>query len=112
MGSKTLIRRSPTLRIFATWSSGIPPKPEPRLLIVELLRRLRKSPLFERSQSAVVKLTVVHRGASFGFEELEQFRTWHQQLATKGATNLQFPALNQAIDAEIVHAQHLSGFLN
>ena len=53
--------------------SRVLPKPELRQLIVELLRRLRKSPLFERSQSAVVKLTVVHRGASFGFEELEQF---------------------------------------
>lgn len=49
---------------------------------------------------------------SVGFEEPDQLRAWNQKLPAKRTADLQLAALNQAINAEIIHAEHISRFLN
>ena len=54
----------------------------------------------------------IGRLASFDLQQFEQFGAGHQQLAAQGTTRLQFPALNQPVNTEIVDTKHGCGFLD
>jgi hypothetical protein len=49
---------------------------------------------------------------SFDPQELEQFRAGHEEFAPQHPTRTQFAALDHPIDAEIMDAQKLGGFLD
>ena len=49
---------------------------------------------------------------SLGFQELEQFCARHEQLAAKCPASLEFSALNQSVNAEIIDAKQIGGFLH
>lgn len=49
---------------------------------------------------------------SVRFQKPEKFGTRNKQLAAQGAAHFQFAALNEPIDAEIIHAKQVGGFLD
>ena len=46
----------------------------------------------------------------FRVQQSKKFRAWNEKLSTQHPARLQFSPLDKPIDAEIIHAQHLSGF--
>src|ERR1017187_5902108 len=50
--------------------------------------------------------------SSFDPQELEQFRTRHEEFAPQHPTRTQFAALDHPVDAEVVDARQLGGFLD
>lgn len=46
------------------------------------------------------------------FQQAQEFRARHEQFPTKSTTRAKLPALNQSINAEVIHAEKVSGFLH
>jgi hypothetical protein len=49
---------------------------------------------------------------SFGFQKFDQFGAGHEQLATHCPAHFQFAPLDEAVNAEIIDAQEIGGFLH
>src|SRR5437763_5577929 len=49
---------------------------------------------------------------SFGFQQFKQFVARHEQLAAQCPTHFEFTPLDEAVNAEIIDAQEISGLLD
>src|SRR5438093_1349341 len=54
------------------------------------------------------KLCAEKRSMRIRFQELEQFGAWHEQFTAECPAHFEFASLNEPVNAEIIHAQHVS----
>ena len=50
--------------------------------------------------------------ASFGLQQLQLFGARDEQLAAQRPAGFEFAALDEPVNAEVIHAEHVGGFLN